>query len=106
MPSLQTALDVQAVLEKTAQILQGIDLSLSDQAQAQTSVRAQANAGAAKASTTKVSTTIDTQFDLVASYMDMGELAKAEQLLQQIIQQGDAKQQARAKRLLKKISSE
>jgi FimV-like protein len=94
MPSLQTALDVQAVLQKTAQILQGIDLSLSD-----------SQSQPAQPNPSKPSASIDTQFDLVASYIDMGELAKAEQLLQQIIQQGDAKQQARAKRLLNKISS-
>lgn len=81
----------EAVLEKTAQILQGISLDLSDPAPSRHS---------ASKLVGQNTQSIDTQFDLVASYLDMGDQIGASKILQEILQNGDEAQQARARQLL------
>jgi FimV-like protein len=80
-------------MEKTAQLLQDIDLTLTDSKSASAS-------RLSLVTKTPQGSSVDTQFDLVASYLDMGDQIGASKLLQDIIQNGNDLQQARARKML------
>ncbi len=85
--------DAASVLQKTQQLIQDIDLDWSHQSNASPQ-------SAVSTTKKKQKNNIDTQFDLVASYIDMGDLIGASTLLQQIIQDGNASQQSKARKML------
>ncbi len=89
----QSTADAANVMEKTAQLLQDIDLTLSDSKSASAS-------RLSLVTKTPQGSSVDTQFDLVASYLDMGDQIGASKLLQDIIQNGNDLQQARARKML------
>jgi FimV-like protein len=89
----QSTADAANVMEKTAQLLQDIDLTLTDSKSASAS-------RLSLVTKTLQSSSVDTQFDLVASYLDMGDQIGASKLLQDIIQNGNDLQQARARKML------
>jgi len=47
---------------------------------------------------------MNTKLDLALSYRDMGEAAKAQSILREVLQQGDAEQQAQANAILSSIN--
>ena len=89
----QSTADAANVMEKTAQLLQDIDLTLTDSKSASAS-------RLSLVTKTPQGSSVDTQFDLVASYLDMGDQIGASKLLQDIIQNGNDLQQARARKML------
>jgi FimV-like protein len=81
--------NVDATLHKTEQILKDISLDLEQPGfHSNTSAKA---------------TNVAMQFDLVSSYLDLGDTLGASKVLQDIIQHGDDEQQARARAMLSQI---
>jgi len=91
MPNQVTpsAENINSTLHKTEQILKDINLDLDQSGQAETSLSKPSD--------------MSMQFDLVSSYLDLGDSLGASKVLQQIIQHGDDEQQARAREMLSQI---